>query len=355
MFFCNEELRQLRQVAAKVATPKHGSAAGTLTIPRIKEIPLTMVHPSPEWATLALRWLETGWQPKDETKPAQYLVQDAITDWLDRQIGHIKVTELTADITLTVEQAFNGIFSNQTEIELGEQAYLSLSARDCEWHILKPLGEIEERHPGLGQTALSILGCLGPRLLEIITPEYATSMAEYIWWNGESSQEGWLAMMIEYNGMEEDDIDMESSPNAWHESFPDWQINPKKLDNQTIRKLAKRGKTQEDRALAALLLKFDESVMSIGSCDLHEYWEGHNIKPCAIFDVSNEAQTMGRLLDDFDQQNMESGEGYEAIAFHAIPFDFNQFHLWKVNMEKRFYAIRLLDRMISMISIPYSQ
>lgn len=288
-----------------------------------------------DYAKLLLLFWEEGIKPK-KAGAVLNMANDVLAQWIKPQVTDLKaVTGWSVHVGPFSEHEFRG-----------EDAFGPLKmgivldiVRDR--FMEKRLGKIEADTKGLGEAAIHWITRAGYQTIEVLTPEVARYMAEYLWWQGESDEESWKENMC-LEGYEPEDIESMIGPSKFDESFPKWVLNPTRQNLATL-----KPKTADGKKVLNILREMEATIENrpLLPCvlpDSHDrvYWGaylGWREEGCAVF----------RLLDDhFEMANQGGDYMTDLNGVEAIPLEAEAFKQWKRKMEKGFRMLNLLDQLI---------
>lgn len=315
----------------------HRAAASLLSLPK-PTIPVEvgLDRTERDYAKLLLLFWEEGIKPK-KAGPVLAMANDVLDQWLKPQVKYMAAI---TGWSISVGTFSDFIFDDG---EPNGALRLGVVLSDTGGRFMENrLGKIEAKTKGLGEAALYWLTRAGYRTIDVLTPEVARGVAEYLWWQGESDEKEWKENLL-LEGYEQENIDDMIGPTKFDSSFPSWVLNSAKPDLSALAPKSHGGK----KVLEILreLETFDEQSSLLPwllpeSCD-RVYWGGYlgwRAEGCPVF----------RLLDDHFEMANQGGGDYmtELNGVEAIPLDAKAFSEWKLRMEKGFRMLRLLDRLI---------
>lgn len=302
------------------------------------------------WSSLALRWLETGEIQEGASGLPSSLVQQAMQDWINRQVGQLQHFAFEALIAASPEAlSYGSLFPEASEKD--DQWYWALQSEQVGWLSMKDrLTRIEAACPGLGETALYWLHRASGRTLYVLTPETARHLCEYIHWQGSCNQADWLEEMTAM-GMTDEDLGESISPDWFDGHFPAWVINPKPvLDEAVLTGLAEAG---GDIALVATTLLDIERLEADGG--QLPGLEGLDVE-CVYFGAYlkwDAEDPVERVFDDFIEYANCAGDGYtDLYGAEAVPLDPEGFYVWQRKTGLGLQLVSALDRLVGLIAEP---
>jgi PRTRC genetic system protein F len=302
------------------------------------------------WSLLALRWLEIGELHEEVAGLPPSLVQQALQDWVNRQVGTLQ--HYSFDVAVAASPAalsYGALFPDAEESE--DHWYWALQSEQVTWLSMKErLTRIEAACPGLGETALYWLHRASGRTLYVLMPESARDLCEYIHWQGSSDQADWLEEMTSM-GMTAEDMAESISPDWYDGHFPSWVLHPKPvLDEFALSELTD---AEGDLAVVARTLLDIEQLVADGGqlpgldgLEVESVYFGAYLK----WDADD---PVDRVFDDFIEYANCASDGYtDLYGAQAVPLDPEGFTVWLQKTGLGLQLLSSLDRLITQIAEP---
>lgn len=287
-----------------------------------------------DYARLLLLFWDEGIKPK-KAGAVLNMVNDVLAQWIKPQVKDLAV--------MTSWSVHVGTFG---EFEFSEgtvgQLRMGVALDIARGRFMeKRLGKVEADTKGLGEAAIHWITRAGYHTMDVMTPEVARDIAEYLWWQGENDEQAWREN-LSFEGYEQEDIDSMIGPAKFEASFPSWVLKPAEPNLAAL-----KPKTNDGKKVLEILREM-EAIAEPGALlpyllpDSHDriYWGaylGWREDGCAVF----------RLLDDhFEMANQGGDYMTELNGVEVIPLEAEAFKQWKRRMEKGFRMLNLLDRLI---------
>ena len=271
----------------------------------------------------------------------------ALQAWLNQRLGELHCLELSFVLILrsTPETARSFMYAQP---EPAPEAEIRWFATCGLWPVGRALQALEQVHPGLGATALTAFD-EHSGVLPVFTPRDALEVCREFHWYGEEDESEALA------DCETDDERRELAQEMvtrakLDAAFPKWatEFHTKrpKLEARQLRKLGRCAQASRVRDVIDTLLKL-QAVRVQPDFDAQEdgWFTGH-----AALLAWQEDDLSTRLYDDYCNYAAES-ESSDTIGLH--PFDLDNcasLQKWGQAMKPHFVCIRLLDRLIELLS-----
>lgn len=210
--------------------------------------------------------------------------------------------------------------------------------------------ELEAAHPGLGQTALSVLFSTLAQTGYALTPDYALELARYHHWMGEDDES---MVREEYENEEDFEGSGCLTRSKFDEEIPTWVSNARKvLDVDALTTLASGQSLAAETAQAILnALTAEEGYDYPIFAERLLYNGGSCVKPAAYLEWDAGGVIMPRLIDDQEAYAGECGFTDYAAMFISdgsaenISETVGNLEKWLKRLEA---ADRLIDLLITM-------
>lgn len=297
---------------------------------------------------MALYWLEAGYIDDSLAYlSARELVRFGFEAWEKRHLGTL---EHMPPINLGYACSGNTGFQRTA----GDEWLFTLEIDSGMYRFMEPrYNDIEAKAPGLFEAALHEIERVGCAVGWLATPLHMRYQAGYMLWCGNDDQEIWFEEMLA-NGHDEESIKEYLSPQGYDNSFPHpWLLDCKKrLSDRVIGKLSKQTADTElaDIARCVKALR-GVDVMRVAQC-LSPPEDCQTVYPTAILRWNSDDE-IGRALDDFIHEANNCGDGFTAaISFEPVEHGLKGFNEWRGRMEKVFHALRLINQLIGLVSVP---
>jgi len=337
----------------KADSPIHrGNASAALAIPWLGKNPTileTKIEPS--WAKLALLWLDAGYPTKPNNRDdAHDLVKHAVNEWVTQYAGKGELIECGFVVALNREDA-GYEFSRSPE---GFWTLLLYCTGRWSDRYLEPVvKKLDLQCPGFGKSILHALEMISYNSLLVLTPCLARQVAENTLWFCASTQEEWIGELADM-GHEPDDIDGAFSPDEFNKGLPDWVVNPFKgecLSTEALTILS-HGWSKKARVAQTImdinsLLRDHERLPSIEESEE----EAQSVYYANVLRW-NESDSMERLYNEL-MQSANNNADYSTDVMHVldVPWEPDAFKQWKASMEKTLTGIKLLNRLIGLVTV----
>lgn len=328
---------------AKAPNPFAGLYAShpLLSIPRLS-IPATVGidRMEREYANLLLLFWEEGIRPK-QAGSVMTMAGDVINQWLNPLVKDLSLLIGWRAVTAGYDRLGDSYEPGPPGVCLA----IDLDGGSVRF-MEKRLGKLEKSTKGLGEAALYWAQIAGYRTIEVMTPEVACHVAEYLWWNGEADESEWIRFCKEELEYSEEDVENLIGPKAFRESFPDWVIDPKKPDLSKLDPRSRDGKKVMEILTQMEAYKEGKAHLPAEMPGGYEriHWGAYLLwkaDHCPVI----------RVIDDHYERANQGGDYMTEIdGYEAIPMDRAGFKKWKARMEKGFEMLNLLDRLLPLIS-----
>jgi PRTRC genetic system protein F len=298
-----------------------------------------------DYAKLLLLFWDEGIRPK-KAGPVLAMARDVLDQWIKPQVKDLAaITQWSIAVGAFSEYEFE---DNASNASLGELR-LGIVLTDTNVRFMENrIGKIEAETKGLGEAALYWLTRTGYRTINVLTPEVARQVAEFLWWQGESDEQAWKENLLD-EGYDPQELEGLIGPKKFDSSFPGWVLNPAKPD--LSRFSPKTGDGKKILAILHDMETFNEPgpLLPYLLPDSHDsvYWGGYlawHANNCPVL----------RLLDDhFEMANQGADYMTELSGVEAIPRDADAFQEWKLRMEKGFRQLNRLDQLVLLTTEEY--
>jgi len=295
-----------------------------------------------EYARLLLLFWEEGFRPK-KAGSTLTMANDVLDQWLMPQVKNLSILNHWGLKTSAYES-----LTDEYDSDIGQHGLcLGIDLDGGEVRIMENrLGKLEKATPGLGQAALYWVQMAGFRTIEVMTPEVAFAVAEYLWWNGETDDESWLSFCQEELDYCQEDIENLIGPNKFKASYPEWVVNPKKPVLSRLAPKSREGKKVLDILTRMAALEKKQAAlpgwMPNGYDRIH--WGAYMLWKA-------EGCNVIRVIDDhFERANMGGDYMTELNGYEPIPMEPAEFKKWKAKTERGFEMLGLLDQLIPLVS-----
>lgn len=296
--------------------------------------------PTAKEVQLALNWLEAGYLDDTMLDQSAYrLVKTGLEGWLSHWLGD---TPVLADLQLSY--SVEGIYQDKDEawdfcIDVNAPAI----------RLLEPVFQsIEDRAPGLFETAIHTLETVIGRVVMVGTPREIRRMAVHSLWMGNENTNDLIEEWRLYDYDEETIMEM-MTPDKFDAGLPEWVLK------------AKQRLTQKQ--LRALIGPSDAEVAGIAKCVLDllklkkkvnsfQVEEAQPIYPLALLRWCN-MDSVARIHDDIVHEANANGGDYFTSEIHSAQVGRapEEFHAWLAWMEPSLTAIKLANQLIGYLSV----
>lgn len=297
---------------------------------------------------MALYWLEAGYIDDSLAHlPARELVQHAFEVWEKRHLGSLEhLSPINLGYACSGDTGFR---------RAGEDAWLfTLETDSGMYRFMEPrYNDIEAKAPGLFEAALHEIERVGSAVGWLATPLHMRYQASYMLWCGNDDQDIWVEEMLA-NGHNEESIKEYLSPQGYDSSFPHaWLLDcGERLSGRAIAKLSKQTADAELAEIARCVKALRGiDARRIGQCLLSPE-DGQTVYPTAILRWNSDDE-LSRALDDFIHEANNCGDGFTAeISCEPVEYGLKGFNEWRGRMEEVFRALRLINQLIGLVSVP---
>lgn len=338
--------------------PVRGSRRDPLALPNISSaIPIVYDGPmaDPQWATLALEWLDAGYVPEDSQEGVKGMVRTAFKEWLSQKLGE---TECLADM--------NHCLAESAETYVQWAAQLREDTTNEDWlygvsvngmpdprYLEAIAADLECKFPGLMETALYWLGTMASQVAwKGGTPSCFRDVATYLYWNGATTMDEWKGEMEMMGEDVEEDNEEFFSPDDFDKGFPSWVIDPSpRIGTKRLKQLTRHhdGQVAEIAKCCIALAAAAKQRVYMPRNDLID---AELVYPL-FFLRWNETDPLMRVCDDMVQQANDCGDCYTDIACTwEFPKTSEGFSAWKKQAEAGLAVLRDINRLIEQISRP---
>lgn len=222
------------------------------------------------------------------------------------------------------------------------------------WILKRRYEAIERAVPGLGRTALAMIGLAGGRGLPLWTPWAALDGAMFAYWGGCDNEREWIADITDA-GEDPDDIEIFRRAD-FDAAIPADVSAPREVLKRAELERLTRGRTRKDAArIAGLCLEIRAACRkerrSANFEDfmpdrMHETAQLHHL---ASVRWSKNDPTF-RIFDDWANPAYENGEAIEAYGWHEVPIESAALKAWFAGMERTFQIAALGQQLLALIA-----
>lgn len=331
------------------------SAAASLTLPCITNIPTMLVHQkaAKSSALIALALIDMGFACDEDAvlagTPALF-VDQVFKRWVRNRVGAINL--LSPSFTLSDNlQCFGEDDGHEAPIV---SVGISFSDNDAVFRSLEEkIEHLEKAVPGLGQTALHILYRWLCRTMLAISPDFVYSLVQYEYWYGEDDEKGYLENCAEF-GEDPEDCECPVTLARFEQDFPEYVYKPtNKLSMKELKKLKKHADPLVAETAAILLAQPDEKK-----------WE--SVRPLYLESLDSEHQSVGhgivlnwkpggsditdQVCNDWLEQNYNSGLGSELYALYVSEQNTESIRQLFASLEEYISALAWAEKALLILS-----
>ncbi len=278
----------------------------------------------------------------------------ALQAWLHEHLGELHCLDLSFVLVLRSLTETDRSFG-YAEQEMAPEAEIRWFATCGLWPIGHALQALENVHEGLGATVLTAFD-ENSDVMPIFTPRDALEVCREFYWHGEDDESE--AMANCETDEERRDLAEEMITRAKLDAaFPNWATDfASKRPNLKVHQLRrlKRGALpprERDVIDNVLALKTARArlLAARATADFDAQEDGWFTGHAALL-AWNEDDLSMRLYDDYCNYASES-ESRDTIGLHPLDLDIcASLHQWGSAMKHHFECIRLLDRLIGLLS-----
>jgi len=309
-------------------------------------------------AAFALHWLDAGYLDESMSDlSATTLVKIGFERWIEKWLG-----ETPYLCSMVFAYTLSGDMYSHNEREQPDDWLFSIDQDAPDSRFLEPrFNVIEQKAPGLFQTAIGVYESVVGRIGLAGTPETVRSMAGYELWCGTDTHEDFVEELNDM-GYSEEDIETMLTPNDYRSSLPAWLLCPQPSEDETEPQVLRPMLT--DDALTALAETSDPeiadiatSVLALKGCKeaLDDAVLNVDAAPIYLFSLLrwNEDDQVRRAYDDIVQRANECGDGYSSeLTEEWVGSDSESFQQWRERYESVFTALKQANKLIELLSVP---
>lgn len=371
MHACINEPHGVQESGEDVAAPVPFAPFDPLALPAFgPDVPYEIaINPcDTRWAQMACNWLDAGeLEVEDEGEHPRILVQRAVSQWMEKQIGHLR---FLADMNVIIESNLDSCLEAheyagiEADYDFDVDQFCSFSiegGNSCPWFNLeRPITELERIHPGLGVMAYETMEGLAAPLVPIFTPLLAMEHGRNLWWYGMDDQAEYEEEVIAMAGDNPDPeglaADLANGPESFKGKFPGWMFTgSSELSAEALAEITEGGLSDTAKQVASLILEVKAMKGEVGQLPSLLGYDPL-IPMCNAYHLAyiawNDDDDMERLADDQINEANQCDNYTSLLGIDKVPMDFVGFQQWKTGMEAGFRALSLLDELLVLISDP---
>lgn len=330
-----------------------GSARDPLSVPKRFRAPARFSTGSDGARTMAdfaLALLDEGCLSDSDEGAVTELVQRGMQNLIATEFGQPKfVEDVELILTTTVTGAQGYRLEDDTE---GESWWIGLdlshAANEC--CIADKTIELEAAVPGLGQTALDLLGQAAAATTGAWTPETLAYHAPYFLWWGADNQSDWLEE-VEAMGASPEDFDM--SPDQFAAAFElPWVTNPQvRIRGRRLAHL-KSHPNREVGHVASLLGRIERLLADRAAFANVELTDEEPVYRGALVRWRDN-DPIQQLLDEWINYANQCGDGFTTLAsVWEVGQTQEDVRKWIGQFRQGLKLYKALDELLTLLAVP---
>ncbi|MFS2004641.1 PRTRC system protein F [Duganella sp. CT11-25] len=309
------------------------------------DAPLVKVFASPTEQDLAVAALSAWWTDTQARYPMKYFHWEM----------HVQDISNVEDLTQS---------ARNSPSPLGWFAFTRNQNRDLpRFSLAHAVGLLEHRLEGFGQTALAVLRDALRALPDSLTPWAAHDWAEMMHWQECTTDEEMLAqaredgrIRVQVGGPVPGEYDADLMTRArFFGDMPRWVVAPKRVLSRDKIVRAAREKFEKDVIAACddIATLVNQPAFRYLSLDCGHNRSGQYSTDGAVAMLWREGDSIGAVIDDWLNMNMQSGESVDFIALMQVNLNAQDVvaHLEKI--DRMMHLAMVTERLIDLLGEPY--